>query len=85
MIKLPAVGPTLFMTVGYWILNVRTHLGACRTHAKRGVMNKHVCTKVDSEGEKNKQTQGQGHEEKWPNVVESAMLIACLVAESIQR
>ena len=31
------------------------------------------------------QSQGQDHIKKWPSVVASLMLIACLVAERMQR
>ena len=42
-----------FATDGYWIFNVRTHLGACRTHEWRSGTSKSICTRVDSEGQKN--------------------------------
>ena len=38
-----------FTTCGHGIFNVRTHLGAYRTH-EVGVNHKQVCTRVDSEG-----------------------------------
>ena len=41
-----------FTTDGNGIVNVRTHLGSCRTH-ERGVRDKQVCTRVDSEGHEN--------------------------------
>ena len=45
-----------FTTYGYGIFNVRTSLGACSTHERRGWRgdrHKQVCTRVDSEGQKN--------------------------------
>ena len=36
-----------YTTVGYGIFNVRTNLGASRTHRRRA-RHKHVCTRVDS-------------------------------------
>ena len=38
-----------FMTYGYGIFNVRTHLGVCRM----AVRSKQVCTRIDQEGQKN--------------------------------
>ena len=45
-----------FTTDGYGIFNVRTciyYLGVCRVHTKEGQAYKQVCTRVDSEGQKN--------------------------------
>ena len=39
-----------FTTDGYGIFNVRTHLGACRTHEQGSGTSKSQCTRVDSEG-----------------------------------
>ena len=42
-------------------------------------------TKVNKMAKPYKHLQSQGHVKKWPTVVASLMLIACLVTESMQR
>ena len=44
-------GVLFFMTAGYGICNVRTHLGGV-PFTRRGVRHNQVCTRVDSEGQK---------------------------------
>ena len=48
----PAARAYYFTTDEYGIFNMRTYLGACRTQ-EGGVRYKEVCTRVDSEGQKN--------------------------------
>ena len=46
-----SVRPTLSFQMDIVIFNMRTNVAAC--HTRRGVRHKQVCTRVDSEGQKN--------------------------------